>query len=272
MGHLEPTIALRTCERALRDLYAAAYQSAYGEDWLARIADAKAIARWEEKRDEEHKRRAGRGVASVPDEHLAYAEFYGLVKIASKDWEPLHAALGKRAEMLPLLERFERLRNTVAHNRETLPFEDDLLAGIAGEIRNRVTRYMSKRDPGGDFFARIESAVDSLGHEARPLRGDNGTFAAMTEATIRAGDHVRFTCRATDPQGRDISWWIHTDSMGRHHAADGPDVTLDWIAQGGDVGVNTAVNIEMRVDSVFHRYGFGSHDGLVQFRYTILPR
>jgi hypothetical protein len=146
--HLEPTIALTTCERALRALYQGAYSRAYGEGWLAHIASAEKISQWQAKREEERRRRITRGVATVPLDELAYAEFYELVEVARKHWEPLQEALGKRAETLPLLQRFERLRNTVAHSRETLPFEDDLLAGIAGEIRNRVTRYMSERDPG----------------------------------------------------------------------------------------------------------------------------
>jgi hypothetical protein len=177
------------------------YSDAFGDDWLTRIASAETIAKWKQKREEERKRRATRGVATVPNELLAHAEFYELVNVARKHWEPLQAALGKKAETLPLLARFDRLRNTVAHSRETLPFEDDLLAGIAGEMRNRVARYTSEQDPGGQFFARIEFAMDSLGHEASPLRGAAGSLMAVTDATVYVGDQIRFTCRATDPQG-----------------------------------------------------------------------
>jgi hypothetical protein len=187
VGHLEPTIALRTCERALRDLYTAAYPDAFGDGWLERIASAEKVARWEEKREVERKRREPRGVATVPDEFLAYAEFHELVAIAQKHWQPLQKALGEKAETLPLLKRFERLRNTVAHSRETLPFEDDLLSGIAGELRNRVAKYMSEQDPGGEYFARIEFAMDSFGHEARPVRGDPApSWPSRTRPSMRA--------------------------------------------------------------------------------------
>jgi hypothetical protein len=113
--------------------------------------------------------------------------------------------------------------------------------------------------------------IDSLGHEAQELPGASGALVAATEATLRAGDRVHFTCRATDPQGREIRWWIETKTMGRYHAADGPDVTIEWPVQDVDVGVNTEVTIRMASESAHHRHGFAGDDGLVIFRYTVLP-
>ncbi|WP_172456977.1 hypothetical protein, partial [Nocardia farcinica] len=67
--------------------------------------------------------RTRRGVAEVDAPGLAYANFYDLLIIAKKHWDELAPALYKKAYTFPLLERFEQLRNAVAHNRTLLLFE-----------------------------------------------------------------------------------------------------------------------------------------------------
>lgn len=66
----------------------------------------------------------------------------------------METALGPKVETLPLLARFEQLRNSVAHSRGILAFEEALLSGIAGQIRNQVTIFMSIQDPSGDYYPR----------------------------------------------------------------------------------------------------------------------
>jgi hypothetical protein len=154
----EPSEALIVCERALRQLFAHAFAEKYGPDWLGRVAQPDRIVAWRERREEELRRRTRKGALEVPERHeLAYAEFHDLLRIAEKHWEPLAPALGKRAQTLPLLRRFESLRNTVAHSRQLLSFEADLLSGIAGEVGNRVTIYMTTQDPSGEHYPRIDA-------------------------------------------------------------------------------------------------------------------
>jgi len=62
----------------VEDLYARAYADAYGADWLDRVATRKQREAWEHKRENETKRRTPSGVVAVPDDELAYAEFYEL--------------------------------------------------------------------------------------------------------------------------------------------------------------------------------------------------
>lgn len=82
------------------------------------------------------------------------------------DWEALDGALGAKKEITVLRDRFEALRNAVAQSRELLPFEEELLSAIAGEMRNRVTIHISGQDPAGDYFPRIELVRDSLGNSS----------------------------------------------------------------------------------------------------------
>ncbi len=132
------------------------YTKHYSEDWLQKVATQKQIECWEERARDEASRREKRGVVNTPSAGLEYANLYDLREIIRRHWQPVSPALGARKEtdallseavrFLALLDRADALRNTVAHSRELLPFEEDLLAGIAGDIENRVTIYMSSQD------------------------------------------------------------------------------------------------------------------------------
>jgi hypothetical protein len=137
MAELEPHEALLACERALRHLYAHAYEGAYGTNWLTTVAGERQVEAWIERRAVEQRKRTTPGVVEVSDDLLADAHFYDLLAIAGKHWAPLAGALGKKAESLTLLQRFDRLRDTIAHSRQLLGFEMDLLSGIPGQIRTK---------------------------------------------------------------------------------------------------------------------------------------
>ena len=101
-------------------------------------------------------------MAVVPSVGLAYANFYELLSFVENYWEPLAPALGKRASTVALLKRFDNLRNTVAHNRELVTFEKELYSGIAGQIRNQVTIYMTTQDPAGRPLPSNQSVIDCI--------------------------------------------------------------------------------------------------------------
>ena len=93
MPTLEPTVALETCENALRQLMAHAYKAEYGPGWLQRISTPEQRAQWAERAKDENNTR--KGVATVPQPGLAYAQFYELLGFAHKHWSPLAGALGR---------------------------------------------------------------------------------------------------------------------------------------------------------------------------------
>jgi hypothetical protein len=95
---------------------------------------------------------------------LDYSDLFDLLTMSEEDWSRVAPALGKGKEVLSLLKRLDDLRNNVAHGRQLVPFEVHLFAGIAGDIRNRVTIYMSTQDPSGNNFPRIESVTDEFGN------------------------------------------------------------------------------------------------------------
>lgn len=276
MATLSPTAALETLERALRQCYTVAFAARYGLGWLANVATADRLKDWQGKWETEEKRRAKRGVAAVSSDLLDYAEFHQLIEIADKHWGDLAVALGEKKDTLAFLRRFEQLRNTVAHSRPLIPFEEDLLSGIAGEIRNRVTLYMSSQPTTNEYWARIESVTDSFGNVVdgvETLQASNP--ANRTGLTLHVGDVVTFECRATDPRGRRITW--SASFLPNNYAEPQPDpevegdaVTLTWVVGPHHVSSQSWIQIRMSSDNTSHRWGEG-WDGFAGFIYQILP-
>lgn len=268
---MHPTLALETIERSLRQLYDLIFTARYGSSWLSDFIGGEKIAILEEKRQIEADRREKRGVAAVSSRLVDYTEFHQLTDIASKRWDDLSPALGAKREFLPLLDRFGQLRNTVAHNRPLLAFEEDLLSGIAGEIRNKVTIFMSSQPIGNEFWARIEAISDNFGHTVDGLATVQiSNPHVLTGKTLRVGDTVTFECRATDPKGRSILWSLSTYPGGEICSATGEAVQLNWTVEEASVGQQTSAQIRMKSDSASHRWPEGN-DGLTLFYYQVLP-
>lgn len=295
---MEPGIALARLERALRQVMESCYSGALGPDWLNTVTKPEQITAWASRATVEAAKRTRRGVAGVPAAGLAYANLHDLRQILHAHWEPVAAALGPlrevaallerfdnltaeqaaKREVLALLDRFDDLRNTVAHSRELLPFEKDLLAGIAGDIGNRVTIHMSNQDPGGDYYPRIDSVRDAFGNEPTAEALATGTTPFVeTGMRLRPGDVVTFTCQGTDPQGRQLDWGLQNGrvGMGGHDSffvaqSSGSDVTLDWEVTDDDVRIRAQIFVVLRAAGTqFHREGWV--DQQVVFAYRVDP-
>jgi hypothetical protein len=274
---LEPAIALETIERSLRQLYSQVFETKHGPGWLTVLWSEQKVASWIEKRAIEHARRGPRGVATVSTSLLDFAEFYDLIAVAEKDqfWIDLQPALGVKRDTLAFLRRFDQLRNTVAHSRQLLPFEADLLSGVAGEIRNKVTIWMSTVPSGNEYWARIESVTDSFGHVVDGLATvQSSNPHVATGKTLHVGDVVEFTCRAVDPKGREITWtmdWLPNDySLSPGVQLTGDALTLRWTVQPHHASSQSSAIIRMRSASASHRWTEGV-DGMALFHYAIVP-
>ena len=272
---MDPAAAVTVCETALRTLMELAYAKAHGDDWLQHIAAAERRADWSKREQEEQKRRGNRGVAVVPQAGLSYSHLFDLIEIADAHWQPLSAALGKKADTLPLLKRLDTVRNAVAHGRPLVPFERDLISGIAGQIRNQVTIYMSTADPAGDIYPRIEWFADGLGTEAAPCQPDDNYLWVLDGRaySLQAGDVLTFDCTATDPQGRDIVWTIEQNSG---EAAVSVTVAsqemahLTWTCNKNSVSEHFSLTVSMSATgTTYHRGGF--RDSWVDCRYVVRP-
>ncbi|WP_426593822.1 hypothetical protein ACPPVS_18855 [Cellulomonas sp. McL0617] len=272
---LEPTVAVTTLERTLRQLLSRELRLAWGAGWLERVTTVEQRAAWQGRYEQERTRRPG--ASAVAPVGLEYSELYELIAIASTHWDKVAAALGKRAKILPLLEHFERVRNTANHSRELMPSERELMSGIAGEMRNKVTIHVSSQDAAGDYYPRIESASDSFG-SAITVWDEVGELAGTVaepapRMILQVGDVVTFTCSGTDPKGRDLEWTLTRSTGGEAVivlAASGDPVELQWHVEENDVGEAIAVSTHMSATGArFHRaHGF---DYRTFFMYVVRP-
>lgn len=274
MPTLEPAQALYACENALRQLFTHAFQEAFGVDWLEAVSTAEQRAKWIERAEAEKRRALIGGLVAVDDLGLSFSEFYELLAMAGDHWELLAPALGKKKSTLPLLGRFEELRNTVAHQRQLYPFERDLYSGIAGTIRNQVTIYISTKDPAGEYYPRIDAAWDSM---ANRIVGslDVGELAGMVDSDVvlRPGDTVTFTLVATDPQARNVEWDMAVQGLElvKQVVASGAEAVFTWTVTDESVAEHSAVHFYMRcTESQYHRVS-GSYDQRVYFAYVVRP-
>jgi hypothetical protein len=269
---LEPSVALTVCENALRELMRQAFSAAWGTNWVEKISTSEQRAGWAERAaaDQAHTRK---GVAQVPALELEYSQFYELVDFADKHWDQLAPALGKKKMTLPQLERFDDLRDRVAHGRTLLEFERELMSGIAGQIRNQVTIYMSSRDDFGDYYPRIDSVIDEFGYQvvSDAATGDRELMGFKnTGQVLRPGMTVRFPCRGTDPQGRDLTWRLYVmGDVEEVVAASGDEATLTWVVRESDVRASAAAEIHMRSSGKYHRCT--TFDQRTFFSYSVAP-
>ncbi|MFB7323396.1 hypothetical protein [Streptomyces sp. NPDC056190] len=277
MPLMTPSVALASCERSLRDLLTIVLREKFGVDWISHVFEETDVAILRNKQDIEQKRRTKRGVVAVSRNLIEYAEFTQLIRLINKHWDALNGALGAKKEITVLLDRFEALRNTVAHSRELLPFEEELLSAIAGEIRNRVTIHISGQDAAGQYFPRVELVRDSFGNGTETgLESQPQQFSVYTKTTLRPGDVVTFTCRGVDPQNRDLHWAFQTPDGIRYSdeiggATVGEAVEWTWEVTRSHIGAQAPFGVYLTSDGDYHRYGATSYDSLVAFVYEVLP-
>lgn len=275
MPTLDPSVALSTCETALRELMTHSYGTSYGGAWLDRVSTPTQRKAWEGRAADEKCARVPKGVAQVPNVGLAYANFYDLVRIAEKHWEPLAQALGRQKAVLPLLDRFDNLRNTIGHSRPLLAFEQDLMSGIAGQIRNQVTLFMSSQDEAGDIYPRIESISDSFGRriESSVVEGEIAGAVRTYDVVVRPGDVVTFSCVGVDPQGRELRWDLKDPNHSGRAFVVGPSgkpVSLTWLVKDTDVTETAHVNVHMQANEGKYRRYLG-FDHRAYFAFHVRP-
>lgn len=274
--HLEPGQALQALETALRSLLSFVFEQKFGTDWLEQVTKPEQIEAWNARASTEAARRGKRGIHTVPSAGLSYANLYELIKIADTHWEPLSTALGgDRKRALALLDRADQLRNSVAHNRPLAPFEQDLLAGIAGQTRNQVTLFMSAADPAGDIYPRIESIEDSFGRriESATVDGELAGQVWDRDIVVHPGEQITFTCIGVDPQGRPLAWTLAPSHMAQEEPVIGPSGTptsLVWTIPDGAVSEGASVHIFMSTHEARYRR-FNSFDHRAYFNLIIRP-
>jgi hypothetical protein len=240
---VEPAEAINVVESVLRQAITQALGTAWTNDLV--------VAQLEERRTEEAKRRNG---AVVDDDLLAYTHLYELLEIIKKQWPQFKPIFKDQKRFEVYLKRLEDFRNAPMHSRTLLPFERDLLSGIAGELRNSLTLWRSQQAPDMSWYPNVDSITDSLGNTL-DITADN----VRVPARLQVGDVLKFRCIAWDPQDRELTWTLHADA---HIGPEldrqvGSEVTLGWNITEANVAETSIVVIQMRSDGRYHRLPWG---------------
>lgn len=161
----DPSSRLISAENALRDLIRHVLSGEHGADWIDHlgVTDDR-LTRWKGRQIEETKRREGR--TSSNHDLLDYSDLPDLTSIIRKNWPLFKDSLGSKKTFDVYMDRLEAFRVAVVHSRDLLPFERQILSGVSGEIRNRVTIVLAGSDPDREYFPRLERARDSFGNES----------------------------------------------------------------------------------------------------------
>jgi hypothetical protein len=191
--------AINMAENDLRSLV----REVLGAEWLKRSKCDE--ARLKARRDEERNRRPG---AMVDDDLLAYTEFYELREIIVGNWEKFGAVWRSKRYFEAVFDRLADFRNPDAHSRSLLPFEEHLVFGLSGEIRNTITMFRSAVAMTGEHYPIIELIEDSLGNRFAPSLAQQTGSGFVVPATFAVGEVVTFRMKAWDPEGRDLRWTV----------------------------------------------------------------
>lgn len=255
--------SINTLENALRDLVETILQ---GTDEGRLGVSAERVSVWKLRRDEEPKRRPG---GKVEERLIYYSELHDVVQVIRKNWERgFKDCFGDRKRFDVYMDRIAAFRNPDAHSRALLPFEEYLVLGITGELRQAITIYLSEGSGGPDreYFPRIEEIRDSFGNRA----GGGSISYVQTNLTLRVGDTITFTGKAWDPDGDPLAWRISIGFPSRSTIdINGNEFEWQWTLRMEDVHERFRMMFRLNSSKPYHKNG--DYDGLASLVYRVLP-
>jgi len=157
-----------------------------------------------------------------------------------------------------------------------VPFERDLIAGIAGQLRNQVSLFRASRDTSTQYNPLIESVTDSYGREA--FREHARTWPATVRVDV--GDVLELRGRAFNSRDTEVNWMLVFSHMLSPHIfvtpsalATGDDVNFRYEVSEADVGESMFAVVYIATDARFHRHQRTTppHDDAVFLNFTVNP-
>lgn len=282
---MEPAGALNAIETVLR----LAIVNVLGDDWLK----AKGAPDKEELASRQHEESKRRDGTVTSNNLIDFTEFHHIKNIIEKNWDAFKIVfdnMGRTITFISVAEEAKRrtasyldivadVRNSVAHSRDLVPFERDLLSGIAGHFQNMVSIYRSGNEDSMNYYPKIEQVVDNFG-----ITGAAGFAAGVTTGPrLDVGTRLTFTGSATNARGKPVKWQLLRTT------ADHPDVTgyygtIEEVGEGDNIAIECQIGeedvserfwivIRITTDSKWHRHQTGNrpYDDFVYFCYRVNP-
>jgi len=269
VGGVEPTQALLSIETVLRLVV----REVLGDEWLqAPGAPAERGLRRSHTRDLD--RRHG---VQLSDDLLQYTETRELTTIIRDNWERFEPVFQQKERTFGFLQVVDDERFSVAHSRELVPFERELLSGIAGQFRQQVALWRNRDDPSTSFYPRIERLTDNYGVDGRE---DHYRYNIGPLIRLEVGDVLTFRGSAFGDQQNPVLWYLSTGSSlvnfygqpERHPVAEGDFAEFSWTVTEDEVGENLVVNILLDTSSRWKRHMVEpKYDDIRYFSYAVNP-
>ncbi len=255
--------ALKEAENSLRDFIGDVLAKRFGSNWISECGiSVRKIKRWKQLKAEEAERQRG---GLVEERLLYYSNLLDLKTILAQNWlGEFEKVFGDRRTIEVFIDELVKLRDPHAHQRELLPHQKHLVLGLSGEIRNRLIKYRSKMETGEDYYPRLESIRDSLGHVWVPA--DDTRLIFDTRARLRPGDPVEWVVSATDPMDDTLSY--NAAITGGRETGWQENNVLSLTMTNADVGRSCFVSIHIRSPREYHARG--EYDDYLTFEYEVL--
>lgn len=262
---MEPNAAIAVIENDLRYVVTKVLSEHLGTEWITETVDEGTRLALIARQGEEAKRRTP---FLVPSDLLAYTHLYELLKIIRSKWELFKPVLGDRREFDVWMKSVEDFRNAPAHSRELLPYERQLLEGIAGIVRTKATIYRSSKGSDMQHYPVIESVVDGFGNAAE-VSEPSSTNIVETNVELQVGQRVTFDCRGWDPQGRELNWRAEYHGRLLGQPRSGNEVQLEFVVTEELVSSSLFIDVEMTSAGKYHRLRL--YDQQASFLYSVDP-
>lgn len=273
-----PADSLHVLEAALRQLVDLKLSASVGQDWISRVVADTRVQRWQSRMDDEKNRARGKGQIPKQDGRLLdYSELFELRDLLHKRWDEFAPVFGNKSRTLALLDEIESYRNDIAHSRPLQPFQAQLVAGVAGLIRNKVVLALSSSDATGSHYPSFTFARDSFGQELAGAPSDEPYIivSSSVKPLLYPGVDVGFEFEAVDPQGRDMTL---APPLGLQPAFDfaavsfrsGERVALHWTVEDKNVAQSAYVYFQLTAHGTpYHRTSVS--DQRLTFIYRVDP-
>ncbi len=262
---------LNVVENSLRDLIELVLRKAHGDGWFEHLKVPETrVQEWRRRHEEEPKRRPG---GEVEKRLLYYADFYDLETIIKRNWDSgFSDCFGDRPRLLVYLDRLSAFRNPGAHSRSLLPFEEHLVLGMSGALRQEIAMFLSRGGggPEPEHFPRIEEVRDSYGMRVVGSAIAVPGQTVHSKVTLRPGDSLSFTARAWDPAGGRLKWRIYRAVRHDFIFVDGNEVEWEWHIEEVDIGQTSYVSFDLYSERAYHRSARGNDDSATLY-YSVLP-
>lgn len=166
-------------------------------------------AKWQEKREIEKKKHNG---ILLEKRIIYYSDFYDLEKIIVNNWEIFKDIFQEKKRFEVFFKEIETYRNTVAHGRKLLPYQEQFICGILGDLKTKIIIFHNKRMNTDDYFIKIIKINDNLGNIYDCITG--GALGMTTNSILKVNDEIEIYIEAYDPKGRTINYKLSSAQLG----------------------------------------------------------